>query len=72
METLEFPPWKAIVGLEMSKLLDSIISEINSEIDLRHALKLYIVEVLHSLMKEGKLFAETDLSVVKDNHRVGS
>lgn len=58
METLELTPWNAIIGLEMSKLIDSIISELNSEIDLRHALKLYIIELLQTQVQEGKLFGE--------------
>mmetsp|Transcript_28224 Transcript_28224/g.28017 ORF Transcript_28224/g.28017 Transcript_28224/m.28017 type:complete len:171 (+) Transcript_28224:449-961(+) len=58
MDIIELTPWNAIVGLEMSKLVDTIISEINSEIDLRHALKLYMIELLQTQIQEGKLFGE--------------
>ncbi|CAI2375105.1 unnamed protein product [Moneuplotes crassus] len=57
-ETVVIGPSDTIIGIEISKILDSIISEIKTDLDLGFALHLYIKEVLQNLIQEGKLFRE--------------
>lgn len=55
-EVVEFPQWNATVAVDISKTVDSLVSEIDSELNMKEALQLYIHEVLQSLISEGNLF----------------